>query len=443
MDPIVRGAALSLCLLSVGLGVFQIRDSLVQRRVNWISEQEPMAMLGKSSELISELASSRGLSGETFWRAAKATHAVVDFETDLNKKIDLVCNELQILQRAVAVEPNNSRYLVSWANVRQLLGDRVCPEVGGRAAEYKSAIERAASLDPNNPAVLYSAGLIYLWDADGNNARGMFRRYLLAGGNPSESQISAIQSSISSAEELNAVIPPRFPQIMQWSEVLKAKFPNDPKILNALSELQSTAQALSKKELLDGAISTPIFRDRLVQLRFIAASDAVRRTVDSELGDLYVKGLDKRLGLLFTRLSELSEISLVRGISAGDSRPNRGSLVEWGSDALVEFDTKYQSVGAFIPNNRRPRIILLAGAPGVPARDPSLVRVLVSSDNSAWTEVTDNSAIYAYQFEDRPLIMVDVAGISEQYPYWKVSYGSGVDDPRIVNKLSQLLRVYG
>jgi hypothetical protein len=400
-------------------------------------------MLAVNSGDLDELAATRGLSGHTFWRGAKVAHSAVDFQTDITKKINLVCNELAILRRAVSVEPQNSRYLVSWANVRQLLGQNSCPSQDALPTSYGRAIEMAVEGDPNNPSVLYSAGLIYLWDADGNNARRLFRRFLLAGPRPSDAQVEVILSSISSIEDLNAVLPGRFPQIVQWSKVLGVKFADETRFQAALGELQSAALDVSKKEVLEGGITAAIYRDRLVQLRFISATDAVRRNVDSELGELYIKNLDKRLGMLFARLGQLGELSVVRARSDGDSRPNRSSLTSWGADGTVAFDSKYQSVGAYVSGKRLPKILLLTGGPGVSARDPSLVKVLVSSDNSSWLDITDSSGVYAYQFEDRPIVMIDVAGFSEEYPYWKVTYGSGADDPRIVNNLSQILRIYG
>lgn len=444
MDPTVKGAALSLCVLSLGLGVLQIRDALFLGSVSNLAEQEPKAMLtGDGPLALSEIASTNGLAGKTYWQGAKSAHAVVDYEPKVESKLTLACTELELLRRALEVEPTNSRYLVSWSNVRQLIGGNICPGSSAALPKYNAALDQAIERDPNNPRVLYSAGLVHLWDADGNNARDVFRRYLLAGESPSAPQMEAILSSISSVEDIKVVVPARFPQVVQWSGPLLRKFSGNTNANSTISELQETALEGSRVELQNKSITSAIFKERLVQLRLVVASDHVRRAVDAALGDIYGDHIDKRLGLLFSRLSQMTELSLIRGRTDGDSRPHRSSLTAWGNDDVVEFDGRYQSVGALIPGKRTPKVFILMGSAGLAAREPSLIKVLASTDNSSWTELTDRSGIFPYQFEDRPMLMIDVAGVGDSYKYWKVNFGSGSDEPRITNNLSELLRIYG
>lgn len=451
MDPAIRGAALVICAISAALGGITLRDDLISRAIaskNTSRENSAVDQYARASldledfNRFTKSAESPLISNETLWRIAKTIHAKTDLISDTDNKLAAICSEYRALSRALKGAPKNSRYLIGLANIRQLLGKLSCPGVN-LGSDYKVALEAAIQSDPNNPEILFSAGLISLWDQDGNSARRNFNRFLMLGGTPSSSQEESILSSISSVSDLQAVVPAQFPQVVRWTQLLTGKFDGDRELSAALAELQTTALEQSRLNRESGKISSAIYRDRLSELRFLAASDVVRQQIDSELGGLYSQSFDRRLGALFVSLSSMNELASVIGASDGDSRPNRSSLISWGGDQVVSFDSRYQSVGAFVGSKRRAKLFLLAGQAGSIVRDATLIRVLVSSNNSSYTDVSDSCGIFSYQFEARPMIAIDASRIVDGFPYWKINFASGSDDPRLTNSLSELLKIYG
>ena len=355
--------------------------------------------------------------------------------------VQLYCDALVELGKAVASEPQNARYLIGWANVRGVLGPLGC--AGERTnAELSRVTDLAVRTDPTNTNVMYAAGLISLWSGDLPRARTLFRRVVEFGMNVTPGQVRQIASVLVAPEDVRQVIPPRFPHVVRWSEAVSELFPERRRALEgAFAGLQIDALLQNESELRRGAIPRSLYWERLAGLAVSRPEATVRKKLDAEIGAHLARGPNPRLGAYFLARQNLQELPVVPAALAGDSRPAASALTRWNRNDRVAFDEAGFSVGFFSADRSLVRSIELWGQPNGVRVEPVGVKVLVSDDNQNWRELFDRFEIHSYVFERRPLIVValDV----EAHRYWKVHFGDSRRDRGLQNALGQMLRVYG
>jgi hypothetical protein len=449
----LAAAAIGLALVSlldfrVGLSSREIKDFKEQaenRRsgnISYLSVLEHGAnlALAKPETLVSL--------GQEYARRAEGSNKI-------EQKLKLLCQALSSYGLAIKRQPFSSDAMVHWANMRQLLGQAACSEPYTNA-DFTKVLDFALAHDPSNMSVSYAAGLINLWAGRKEQAYRFFR-YVLTYSPRARSDIRAWQQGIFTGnltpqeeqfilgliqgeEELQAIIPARFPQIARWSKLLsESKAVRSPAFMLKLSELQLTA--------IDGALAgyrEDRFRKKdlegqLNSLNGYTAAALVRKRVDFELSALKPEG--DALGNYLRERSSLDELDHIAALHKADFMAKRSVIANWGRDEFFYLDEYYNTLGFVVPEGVYVKVIELAGREKLPSSIAPALRFFGSQDNYNWEELNDKVALEGLSVEDAPLLVIRPK--RGDFRYWKMNYGNAARARTFGNKLSAMLRVFG
>lgn len=393
-------------------------------------------------QLWKQVAGSPGIPAEAFVELALAEKSRGDQTDEMGERIRWYCRALSSFGQALKYRPQQSDYLMNWANVRQILGDLTCEEEL-TTGSYQDAIILALKSDPNNNAVLFSAGLLYLWADARGAAFELFKRLLTLGTTVSSAQEDYIFEQLRDPQELKLVVPPRFPQVGRWSRRLWALNPERKQAFRpVLAPLQLTALKRTQQELESGAIPGKLHLERLMGLWSVAATEKVRQELDRQLEHYYrIMGASELAGYFKLR-SQLEQLAVVKAVRYSDTRPLHGSLVRWNEIGRVNLDTFYQTIGFYLPEGSVLKLIELQAFKGDAAEVISQLKVLVSENNRDWVELGPLEVTRSWhKVGDQKLLALTPQ--SRYFKYWKIHYGSATRLNQFGAALDNLLNLYG
>lgn len=401
-------------------------------------EQENIFVLGAAYQ---DAAALPLAASEVGYRAARLLYRTALLEQNDEHRIVLFCQALRQLGGSLARDPLNSRLLIHWANVRQLLADTPCREPLTEG-DYEAAARFALQRDPLNSEVIFSAAQIFLWAQKTDRAYELLRNFLALSQTVTPRQESFIEAQLTSPYSVGMILPPHFPQIVQWSERIQLKIPTlFSEAQEVLARLQVDAMLQNEVAFKNGEIPSSLYFERLSSLLNVVSSSLVRRKIDGELsryyGSLGQESLQRYLDQ--RRLSDT--IPVVRAASTADTRPFKSPLIQWEPAEVFTIDNFYSSLGFYLPRESSVDFIELVGSPGSPLISSISFRVLVSDDNRSWEDVSRDTQIQSLEFGSRARVVVGVKGLSKRY--WKVHFASSSRDARFSNNPAALIQVYG
>ena len=439
-------------LLSLGILIY-IGDALLTLRANIALDNakyaagkldpalSPKAEQKLSVELAEHAAGVAAALPQSHIHLANELRKEIKLETSLDAQIKLFCRALSEYGKALQDTPTNGAWLVSWANIRQLLGNVTCTEPFTQG-DFRQASNLAIQSAPSDTRVIYAAAIISLWSGDTQESWKLFNTVLSYDINISQVQKEFILSQLTSPEAVRAVIPARFPQIQAWGDIFKNNYPRQfVEYASVFAALQIAAIESSVKEVEASAIPAKMHYDRMFSLLNLSANSDVRQRIDKELA-VYLQRTGKpELSKLFAERSTLRELEMVRSSLPGDTRPQKGTFANWGKNETISFDEFYRSVGFFLPNNQGIHMLEIRSAREGDAISPALIKVYVSNDNDAWEELRGEITVKPVTLSGRSSIWIKVP--ADPHPYWKIHFASGNRDRTLVNSLELMLHAYG
>ncbi|MBN8550541.1 MAG: hypothetical protein J0M12_14595 [Deltaproteobacteria bacterium] len=362
-------------------------------------------------------------------------------ETNPAQRMRLYCEALSEMGEALQSEPANATYLINWANVRQLLGNSVECSLPFTTGDYDAAAQRALRDDPANINVLFSAAQIYGWAGKDEESLRSLNRMLLLAVSPKPYQVEYIASRLRTPQDVQAVIPARFPQIAAWSARLQQEKPDlFRNSQSVLEKLQLAAIDAALAEYRAGQIAPNIYRQRLLSLPGVVASPVVRRRLDSELASFSKSIGDDQLTPYLLKRGALDETAVLDASIASDTRPLKSVLTNWGSNADMCLDDFYGSIGFYLPVGSSPKLIELRGKRKDAVIPSNMIKVLVSDDNQTWAELEGSLVIGSITFGDTKIVTIEPN--SRYFKYWKINFASSAHTRSFCNSAQELITVY-
>ena len=378
-----------------------------------------------------------------FLHLARVLDTLALTERDPRLKISYLCGSLSALGRALVREPRNARYLINWANIRQLLGGVQCGEPY-TAGDFEPVVKLALERDPADTRVLYAAALVYYWSGRAEQSRALLNRMLLLGGGLTAGQERFVYSTIETPRDVERVIPGRFPQAAAWADIFRQiDADRFMEFGAAFGTLEAAAVRASAVEFDRGKIPAEVHQQRLLSLFGAESSEESRVALDLELSRFAASHRQLALASYLDERAKLHELKVLRASLDGDTRPLRTSLSGWERDERVVFDEFYRTVGFYVPEGQEVVLIQLASTRNnggaVPSRND--LRVMASSDNENWSDLSDELEVSGFQVALPPLVVLRPKRAS--YKYWKVQFSSPERRRTFTNSLSGLVRVFG
>jgi len=309
------------------------------------------------------------------------------------------------------------------------------------AGDFEAVARLALHNDPSNVDVLFAAAHLFEWAGKREESLARLNRTLLLSTKLQPYQIEYIASRIRSAQDIAAVIPARFPQTAFWS----TRIQRDHRVLfqgagPVFEKLQLAAIDDSLSEFRSAAVPPDIHRQRLLSLYDAAATQAVRRRLDTELATYSREMGDEQLSPYLMERSQFDAADVVDAALASDTRPSKSTLANWGTDADLCLDDFYSSIGFYIPQGEAPRLIELHGRRKELQFAPTVLKVFVSDDNQSWSELEGNIQVGSVQIGEGRIVAIRPH--SRYYKYWKINFASSLRARNFCNSAQKMLRVY-
>lgn len=378
---------------------------------------------------------------EIAYQSARLLYRAGLLEPDSVQRIQFFCRALGQVGSALKRNPTSSRLLINWANLRQLLSQVSCPQPLTNG-DYEQVTRYALVQDPTNADVLFSSAQILLWAGKRDEALSQFKAFLELEQSVSARQAQFIEQQLLSPEDIVAVIPPRFPQIVEWNQRLHARHATLLREAAAeISRLQLGAMAASDASFKSGEIPTQLYFDRLSALLEVVDSSSVRQTIDAELSRYYGTHGQERLQRYLDRRRLATTLDVVRATSRNDTRPHKSPLVLWEPEGAITANNFYTSIGFFLPRGSMVELIEVVGD-ARSALIPNLsFKLFASDDNQSWEEITGKVTVESLEFARHARLAWTVPPMN--FRYWKVHFSSPSREGTFSNQLDRLLRVYG
>ena len=380
------------------------------------------------------------IEGATLYHSLGTLYQRVAEQTARSEAAEYYCKSLVSYQNALVARPQKGRYLADWANVRQLLGSHPCPGAASDK-EYTEALLYALRTNPVDPEIYFTAGLLHFWSDKKSEALQYFHGFLKYTTEISPVHEEYIVSAVQSPEELELVIPPRFPHVVRWASIFKARKSRlFQKYQSTFGLLQETALQTLTMSYRSGDTPLVVYQDHLTSLFDFVATDRTRRMLDAVYGEFLSEHRGRRYAEFFTSRSRLQELERVLTWNPGDRRPLTSQLALWGRDDLIVFDTRWMSVGFFLPDSQRVQRVEMHALKGGHKLDVSQVRLYVSNDNAKWLELPIENSVQSFVLDGYPRLIIEPA--QNNFRFWKIHY-SGPGQGQFSNYIDRLVRLYG
>jgi hypothetical protein len=375
------------------------------------------------------------------YATAQLLYRIGLLERSEDRRLEYFCRALANLSAALQRQPFDSKLLVSWANLRQLLSGIDCSEPLTKG-DFEQVARYALTHDGTNAEVLFSSAQILLWAGKKEEAYKLLKSFLEFGLFVNERQYNFIERQLNRDLDISAIIPGHFPQIVEWSSRIRLKnqalFDQGKSVL---TELQLEALLRNEAELKAGKIPTQLYFDRLTSLLEVASSSQVRKRIDVELSRYYgLQGQDKLQRYLDSRRA-YDSIQVNGAVITADTRPIKAPFINWLTLEPITLNHFYNSVGFYVPQGSAVKYIELVGA-----KDSSLIsevslKLFVSEGNQQWSDITQEALISSFEMAGLPRVVFTVPDQTKRY--WKINFSSASRDGRFTNRLSEMVQVYG
>ncbi len=360
-------------------------------------------------------------------------------ETDA-ARINLLCLSLGLLGRSLEQTPFDGSDLMAWANLRQALGQISCTEAH-TSGSFKKVLELVTKRSPNNPDVLFSSGLLFMWSGNRARALQLWRQFLETDAEISSFHQSYILGAVQEPDDVGAVLPARFPQILRWTSIFQEQLPaRFQELKGAFALLQLQALDWLKTAFENQQLQPSVYLNNLVRLEEFASSDEVRKSTDALLGSYLNRKTTDSAGTYLEERSKLRELDLIRTFVASERNPTKGPLSNWGRTDLVNFDRTGVTLGFFKSSGQSLKHIQLSGSEGDLPIEPAALQIFVSNDNQSWAELPLEGRITNYSLLRRPITVIDAS--NSDFQYWKIHFGSS-GHSAYKNYLPKLLTAFG
>lgn len=356
-----------------------------------------------------------------------------------NDRISAYCSAFNELSRLIQKEPHDAKLLINWADLQQITENTGCKVNLSRDLK-KEIINYALKNDPANTEILYSAGLLYSWSSFPEQSISAFHDMIKLSSKIPEGRKEIILDMVDSAETFSKLVPARFPQITEWTKLLKEKKPEIYfKSANEVENLQLEALEQSMYEMHDGRIPATIQLNNLQGLLSITATDKVRKTVLQHISGIL--GAGSKLGIYLNEISSLNPVKVVRAEKIYDTQPHKGAFSDWDKDKKIILDANSQSVGFYKNRNDIVRYIELASEKPAQKINPGELRFFISNDNQVWKEVFLNFRQISNPNLEKHYLVIEAT--DSDFKYFKVNFRSDFKRSGFYNKASDILHVYG
>lgn len=380
------------------------------------------------------------IEGATLYHALGILYQRVAEQATRSDAADYYCKSLVSYQNALIARPQKGRYLADWANVRQLLGSHPCPGVASDK-EYSEALSYALHTNPVDPEIYFTAGLLHFWSNKKSEALHYFHDFLQYTTEITPVHEEYIVSAVQSPEELTMVIPPRFPHVVRWASIFRARKSRlFDKYQSTFGSLQEAAIQTLTRSYRSGDTPLVVYQGHLTSLFDFVATDRTRRMLDAAYGEFLSEHRGRRYAEFFLNRSKLQELDRVLTWIPSDRRPLTSQLALWGRSEFIVFDTRGKSVGFYLPDSQRVKQIELLGLKGGHKLDVSQVRLYVSNDNAKWLELPIENRVHSFVLDRYPRLIIEPA--QSDFLFWKIHY-SGPGQGQFSNYIDRLVRLYG
>lgn len=362
-------------------------------------------------------------------------------EKDPDKRMHLLCEALQYSGAALSRRPRSGTLLVNWANMKQLLGDTYDCGRPFTQGDFRKSMQSAVEFEPANVGVLFSVGLLAQWAGDSQQALGMYRKALSLGDSLNSVQKDYIARQIVTGQDLLAVVPARFPQVIEWTRRLRSlRGELSQSLESSLDNLHQQALTLAEEEYSTSSIPRAMHEQRLFGLLSVGVSSQSRQKIDRLLSALFAERGSNPISEYLARRTQYSEVAVVRSFTDSDTRPARSPLVNWNHTGERFFDDFYSSVGFFVPDNYRISLIELQGRSETSSISLPLVKLFGSNDNQQWVALEGETRLESVKLGQRFVLAIYPPG--DAFRYWKLNFGSSARTRTLGNELQDLIKVY-
>ncbi len=375
------------------------------------------------------------------YSTAQLLYRIGLLESSEDRRLEYFCKALGNLGIAIKRQPFDSRLLVAWANLRQLLSGIECKE-SLTSGDYEQVARYALTQDSTNAEVLFSSAQILLWAGKKDEAYALLKSFLNFGLAINDRQYGFIDRQLNRESDIKAIIPGHFPQIVEWTRRIKLKnLSFFDEVAPTLTELQLEAVLRNESDLKSGKIPAQLYFDRLTSLLEVASSSRVRARIDAELSRYYgLQGQDSLQKYLDSRrLYESLQVNSA-AISA-DTRPLKAPLVNWLAPGSIVLNQFYNSVGFYAPKGAAIKYIELVGNKDSGLISEVSLKLFVSDSNQQWSEVTQEVAVTSFEMAGLPRVVFTVPDLPQRY--WKINFSSASREGRFANRLTEMVQVYG
>jgi hypothetical protein len=358
--------------------------------------------------------------------------------TDIKTKTDLYCKAFNLVSEIKKSNPYDSAVITNWLNWQQVLQSSDCA-VELTKDEKLKLIQSATKNNPNNSEIAYSLALLHIWDNERKKALPYFNTVLKLSNSVSAGQQGTILENLKEAEDLNVVLPARFPQIITWSRTLKNE-KNDLFLegANALEEIQLKAIEQSISEKVSNKITARIHLNNLFGLLAFTASNKVRQTLDIEISR--VVGEKSVLGEYLLKRSGLMEVASKNAYILNDTLSTKTSFSNWGENSSVALDFNHTSIGFYKNFGQKIKLVEINAGSNISKLNSLFFEIAISSDNVNW-EPVDWKIEQVNNANWRGGLLYFIPKKSD-FKYLKISYKDNGRVGSLSNYLDRLIRVY-
>ena len=361
--------------------------------------------------------------------------------TDPQGKIGHYCSGLSAVSQALGAEPYNAAYLLRWASIRQLLGSWGCSEPL-TAGDYHGAVQLALQHDPRDTRILFAAAVIFGWGGERRESQDLLHQVLVYDTGLSRAKEQYVLGQIETPDDLQAIVPARFPQIARWSQLLAQNLPDlRRRLAPQLGLLQQEALTLSEQEFQKGEIPNDLRGRRLLSLLEYSASSEVAQRLDALLGDHYARIQQPEAAAYLQRRAEGTRLAAPRAVLPADTRPLHTPLVGWDKNEQVPFDHFHCTLGFYLPAAAELKLIELHGKDAYASAPTEFLRVYVSRDNQQWQDISADVEVRSLTVAGRSVIAITPH--HSRYKYWKIHYDHSERRDTFINPLETMLQLYG
>lgn len=359
--------------------------------------------------------------------------------SDQNEKVRVYCRAFTTLTEVIKREPYDSKALVNWLDVAETIpGSDCAPRIS--KDQRKKIIELAINNDPSNTEVLYSAGLLYVWGGDTESSLPLFREVIRLSPTLSKGKESAILNLIDSGDRFRKIVPPRFPQITHWSNLVKDKRVSVYRgAADVIEEMQIAALAESVSAVQANPSLIKIHLTNIEETLNAAVSNNVRTAGFKILASTI--GQKTELGNYVEEKAKLLPVKVVKAAKTYDTLPLKGVFSDWGSTKNVVLDTNETSLGFYKDYSTNIKFVeLVSSQPAEPIKSTEL-KFYISNDNQTWKEASFTYNNLSNPNIERNFLVIEVK--NSDFKYFKVNFSTPIKRATFWNNANKIINVFG